>query len=405
MKRLATLVSSSAVLFAVGVPHLAALDTPAPPRAAAAAHHWPSAPPRSRALLRQPEIAVAAALPDGQYIAFLKPWKDTRNVWVKKTSRALSAARLVTAEPKRPIPGFFWSRDSKLTSSSSRTTTATRTSTSTPSTPRRRAARRQDGAGRAQHHRRQGRAGVHLRAAQSRTPTLIYVGLNDRDAAWHDVYKVTISTGRARRSSARTPSASRAGTSTSPATSAWRSASRTTATPRSCSVEPAGFTQGVLVHRLRGLRHHALAQGRQARVHADEQGRHRPHAARALRSRDGQGGGRRVRSAGQPVDFGSAIFAEATDELVGTSYEDERTRLYFRDKACGSGLQAAAVRSCPASEIDLGVDHRRRPALVRHRGAATSTPAARYLFDRGTKQLTLQYKVRERDPARAHGRR
>ena len=33
------------------------------------------------------------------------------------------------------------------------------------------------------------------------------------------------------------------------------------------------------------------------------------------------------------VDFGGALFAEATDELVGTTYEDERTRVYFRDKA------------------------------------------------------------------------
>src|SRR6185295_19967093 len=60
-----------------------------------------------------PEIAAAQLSPDGKYIAFLKPWKETRNVWVKKTADPYSAARLVTAEPKRPIPGFFWSRDSK----------------------------------------------------------------------------------------------------------------------------------------------------------------------------------------------------------------------------------------------------------------------------------------------------
>ena len=49
-------------------------------------------------------------------------------------------------------------------------------------------------AGGAQHHRRQGRARVDLRGAQGQ-PDIIYVGLNDRDAAWHDLYKVTISTG------------------------------------------------------------------------------------------------------------------------------------------------------------------------------------------------------------------
>ena len=60
-----------------------------------------------------PEITGAELSPDGTYLAFLKPYKDTRNVWVKKTSEPFSAARLVTADTKRPIPGFFWSRDSK----------------------------------------------------------------------------------------------------------------------------------------------------------------------------------------------------------------------------------------------------------------------------------------------------
>ena len=60
-----------------------------------------------------PEIAAAQISPDGNYVAFLKPWKDTRNVWVKKTGAAYSAATRLTAETKRPIPGFFWTRDSK----------------------------------------------------------------------------------------------------------------------------------------------------------------------------------------------------------------------------------------------------------------------------------------------------
>ena len=60
-----------------------------------------------------PEIAGAQLSPDGKYIAFLKPWKETRNVWVKKTGDPYTKAHLVTADPKRPIPGFFWSRDSK----------------------------------------------------------------------------------------------------------------------------------------------------------------------------------------------------------------------------------------------------------------------------------------------------
>ncbi|MCU0243077.1 MAG: S9 family peptidase, partial [Vicinamibacteria bacterium] len=61
-----------------------------------------------------PEIAGAQLSPDGQYISFLKPWSDTRNIWVKKTSEPFTAARRITAETKRPIPSYFWSRDSRL---------------------------------------------------------------------------------------------------------------------------------------------------------------------------------------------------------------------------------------------------------------------------------------------------
>ena len=36
-----------------------------------------------------PEIAGAQISPNGQYIAFLKPWKDTRNIYVKAVERAI----------------------------------------------------------------------------------------------------------------------------------------------------------------------------------------------------------------------------------------------------------------------------------------------------------------------------
>src|SRR5260221_13269065 len=60
-----------------------------------------------------PEIAGAQLSPDGKYVAFLKPWKDTRNVYVKGADEPFSAARLLTTETKRPIAGFFCTWDSK----------------------------------------------------------------------------------------------------------------------------------------------------------------------------------------------------------------------------------------------------------------------------------------------------
>ena len=60
-----------------------------------------------------PEISNAQISPDGKFIAFVKPFKGTRNIWVKRTEEPFESAKPVTADTKRPIPGYFWSRDGK----------------------------------------------------------------------------------------------------------------------------------------------------------------------------------------------------------------------------------------------------------------------------------------------------
>src|SRR5438034_9259073 len=61
-----------------------------------------------------PEIAGAQISPDGQFLSFLKPYNGTRNIWVKKTGESFDAARPITADTKRPISAYFWSRDGKF---------------------------------------------------------------------------------------------------------------------------------------------------------------------------------------------------------------------------------------------------------------------------------------------------
>ena len=60
-----------------------------------------------------PEIGGAQISPNGKFITFAKPWKDTRNLWVKGVDEPFSAARLLTTEAKRPIAGYFCTFDSK----------------------------------------------------------------------------------------------------------------------------------------------------------------------------------------------------------------------------------------------------------------------------------------------------
>lgn len=59
-----------------------------------------------------PEISAAQLSPDGQFISFVKPYRDVRNIYVKGLDEPFDAARPITAD-KRPVLGYFWSVDSK----------------------------------------------------------------------------------------------------------------------------------------------------------------------------------------------------------------------------------------------------------------------------------------------------
>lgn len=139
-----------------------------------------------------PEIAGAQLSPDGAFITFMKPYKDIMNVWVKTRAEPFSAARPLTADA-RPVPGYFWSRDGKYVLyvqdkggdenfhvyavDPRGTALATGVPEARDLTP-----------------------GDKLRAMPlafpKKSPDIMLVGLNDRDPQLHDVYRVTLSTGK-----------------------------------------------------------------------------------------------------------------------------------------------------------------------------------------------------------------
>src|ERR1041385_4093333 len=138
-----------------------------------------------------PEISGAQISPDGKFIAFIKPFKGTRNIWVKRTEEPFSAAKPLTDDKARPVSQYFWSRDGKYILFS------------------------QDKGGDenflvyAVNPADSPAAGQDVPTARNLTdvkgvrafiyaiprtePDVMYVGLNDRDPAWHDLYKVKIS--------------------------------------------------------------------------------------------------------------------------------------------------------------------------------------------------------------------
>ncbi len=59
-----------------------------------------------------PEITASQVSPDGKFMTFQRPYKDVMNVWIKPLEAGFNEARPLTTG-ERPVPGHFWSMDSK----------------------------------------------------------------------------------------------------------------------------------------------------------------------------------------------------------------------------------------------------------------------------------------------------
>ena len=136
------------------------------------------------ALFGNPERANVQLSPDGKYLSWVAPLDGTLNVWVAPADD-LSAAKAVTRDTARGIRSYFWSyrpdtllylRDSggdedfhlyavDLTSGQSRDLTPFEKTT------------------------------AQVVGVSDRHPGTVLVGMNDRDAQWHDLYRVDLASG------------------------------------------------------------------------------------------------------------------------------------------------------------------------------------------------------------------
>ena len=390
-------------LLAFAVPLVAAAQTatPAPTkpatqtaRPAVAARPAPGAPPvlDRELFFGNPEIAGAQLSPDGRYVAFLKPWKDTRNIYVKKTDEPFDKARLLTTEAKRPIPGFFWSRDSRLILYVKDTDGDENYNVWAVDPAAANAAGQEAPASRNLTDAKGARAFIY--AVPKKSPDTIYVGLNDRDAAWHDVYRVSISSGK--RELLRKNTDRIAG---------WvfdlagelRLAVRTTdkGDTEVLKVAPDGFQPVYTCNVFETCGPEQFHKDGQRVYMQTNKGD--VDLTRLVLFDPATGKEELVESDPlKRVDFGSAIFSEATDDLVGTTYEDERARFYFRDKAWEADYKLLQSKF-RGKEIGFGSSTADDSKWL-ITAASDTDPGERYIFDRKTKALVLQYKVRERIP-------
>jgi dipeptidyl aminopeptidase/acylaminoacyl peptidase len=347
-------------------------------------------------LFGNPEIAAAQLSPDGKYLAFLKPWNDTRNVWVKGTAEPFSAARLLTAETKRPIPGFLWSRDAKYVvfvkdhdGDENFNVYAVDPAAAPAAGASAPPARDLTGAKGVQ---------VQLYSTPKSDPGVVYIGLNDRDKAWHDLYRLKLSTGEKTLLRKNTDRVAQ-----------WffdlqgqlRLALRTTPSGDTevLRVDPAGFNKVYDCNVFEGcgpLRFHKDGK----RVYM-ETNKGPDVDLTALVLLDPQTGKVEPVESDplKKVDFGNAMFSEVTGELVMTSYREEKVRRYYRDKAVEADYHWLAAKM-PGKEIGVASRTLDETLWLVNIGSDTE-PGETYLFNRKAKRLTLQYRVREKLPREA----
>ncbi|MDD4672971.1 MAG: S9 family peptidase [Bacteroidales bacterium] len=138
-----------------------------------------------------PEVAGMQLSPDGEFLSFLKPYKGTRNIWIKGINEPFEEAIPISKDSLRPISGYFWSRDGKSilyvqdnggdenyniyaidpTAASQGVIPEPRNLTNLKDIR------------------------VMIYDVPRSNHDLIYLGINDRDKAWHDLYSLKISTG------------------------------------------------------------------------------------------------------------------------------------------------------------------------------------------------------------------
>ena len=141
-----------------------------------------------------PEIAGGQLSPDGKMLSFLKPFQGKLNIWVKTIDEPFEAARPLTADTTRPVRNYTWTWDSRWViyiqdKGGDENYLAYRVDPYANPEP--------------------GQAvpeavcltpfenvRVMLYSAPRNMPEIAFVGLNDRDERYHDLYKLELSTGK-----------------------------------------------------------------------------------------------------------------------------------------------------------------------------------------------------------------
>jgi dipeptidyl aminopeptidase/acylaminoacyl peptidase len=346
------------------------------------------------AFFGNPEYAGSQISPDGKYISFIKPYRDVRNIWVKGVNEPFEKARPVTAEAKRPIGNYFWSRDSRRilfvkdldgdenfnlyvvdpagpagpegVPGSTNLTNAQKVRTEIYNVPR-------------------------------SDPDTIYVGMNDRDPKWHDLYKVNLTSGL------RTLIHENQERITG-----WEFDNKDQLRLATRSAEN-GDTEILRVDGDTFTKIYSCGTLESCDIVRFDQANKRFYLATNHGARDliqlvlfdpvtmketfvEQDPTKRV-------DFNGAVFSDVNNALIGTSYNDEKLKTYWKDGKFQSDYDLIKQR-LGDREITFG-SHTKDERKYIVSTFSDVDPGTVWLFDRDSKNLTTLYQIRVTLPREA----
>ena len=136
-----------------------------------------------------PHITNAKISPDGQWISFLKPHHGIMNLWIKPLDAAFGDAIPLTAN-ERPLQSYFWTKDSQFllftkdeNGDENFNIYGVRPTTSLEAV-------------KVNAITKQPKVRTQIYQVSSKDPNILFLGLNQRDAAWHDLYRLDIQDGK-----------------------------------------------------------------------------------------------------------------------------------------------------------------------------------------------------------------
>jgi dipeptidyl aminopeptidase/acylaminoacyl peptidase len=349
-------------------------------------------------LFDNPEIAGGQLSPDGKFISFVKPYKGTLNIWVKKLNEDFSAAKPITSDTLRPVRNYFWSRDGKYIlyiqdkggdeNFNIYAVDPQEVPQPGKDIPANRDLTNLQG------------VRVFIYAVPFKDADAIYIGLNDRDKAWHDLYKMKLSTGERTLVRQNSPEDRITG---------WvfdwedqlRLASRSNAD---------GSTDLLRVDDKELVKIYSTTVFEEAIPFAFD--KENKGVYMSTNKGDSVDLSRLVRfdpstlieeiiesDPVKRVDFGNLGISEKNKSIIYTSYEDERNRVYWKDKTYEEDYNLIK-KELPNSDIYFYSSTTDENYWLVN-ASADVDPGSVYLWDRSARKLSFQYRPRPNIPVQA----